>query len=142
AKVYYGKPLGQLDLAQMAMMAGLPKAPSAYNPIVNPQRARERRNYVLERMHKLGYIDDEAWKKAKNAPITAGTHHAKKEKIGVEAHYVSEMVRKDMVKRYGDKAYTGGYTVITTLNGKRQADAVYALRKDLLAYDARHKWHG
>src|SRR5690625_4093836 len=72
AKVYYGKPLDQLDLAQMAMLAGLPKAPSAFNPIVNPQRARERRNYVLERMHKLGYIDDAAWKKAKDAPVTAG----------------------------------------------------------------------
>jgi penicillin-binding protein 1A len=147
AKVYYHKPLKQLNLAQAAMIAGLPKAPSAFNPIANPTRARQRRNYVLDRMHALGFIDKAAWKQARSAPVTAGTDDnqeddQKSRGIRHDARYVAEMVRQDMVARYGDDAYTGGYNVITTVDSSRQQAAVHALRKDLLAYDARHKWHG
>ncbi|KEZ79255.1 penicillin-binding protein 1A [Salinisphaera hydrothermalis] len=142
AQVYYNKPLDKLDLAQRAMLAGLPKAPSAFNPIVNPTRAKQRRDYVLRRMHALGFIDDAAWKQARNAPITAGEGSDQKNPARYEARYIAEMVRQDMVARYGDKAYTGGYSVVTTIRSKRQREADHALRKDLLAYDARHGWHG
>lgn len=144
AQTYYHKPLKQLNLAQVAMVAGLPKAPSAFNPMANAKRAMKRRNYVLGRMHALGSIDDGAYRKAKNAPVTAGKFDGDDDKSDVrhDARYVAEMVRQDMVARYGDEAYTGGYTVTTTLNADRQEAADKALRKDLLAYDARHGWHG
>ncbi|WP_423823159.1 penicillin-binding protein 1A [Salinisphaera sp. SPP-AMP-43] len=142
AKVYYGKSLSQLNLPQAAMLAGLPKAPSAFNPIANPTRAKQRRNYVLRRMHALGYIDDAAWKSARNAPVSAGETSGEKNPVRYDARYIAEMVRQDMVARYGDQAYTGGYKVITTLHSKRQRAADRALRKDLLAYDSRHAWHG
>lgn len=144
AQTYYHKSLKQLDLAQAAMVAGLPKAPSAFNPMANAKRAMQRRNYVLGRMHELGSIDDDAYQRAKNAPLTAGKFDGEDDQSDVRynARYVSEMVRQDMVARYGDDAYTGGYTVTTTLNAERQKAADKALRKDLLAYDARHGWHG
>ncbi|MGN8158917.1 penicillin-binding protein 1A [Salinisphaera sp. RV14] len=142
AQVYYNKPLDKLNLSQQAMLAGLPKAPSAFNPIANPKRAKERRDYVLRRMHALGFIDAAAWKRARNAPVTAGEGSGEKNPMRYEARYVAEMVRQDMVARYGDKAYTGGYSVTTTIRSKRQQAADHALRKDLLAYDARHAWHG
>lgn len=142
AQVYYDKPLAKLDLAQRAMLAGLPKGPSAFNPIASPARAKQRRNYVLERMHALGYIDDAAWKHARDAPISAGQSNGEKSPVRYAARYVAEMVRQDMVARYGDKAYTGGFTVTTTIRSQRQKAADHALRKGLMAYDARHGWHG
>lgn len=139
AQVYYHKPLKELSLAEMAMIAGLPKAPSRYNPIANPERATQRRNYVLARMHDLGDIDDEAYEKARTADVTANDAVAEER---FEADYVAEMVRQDMVARFGDDAYTSGFTVTTTLDSKRQRGANRALRRALLSYDERHKWHG
>ncbi|MES1929746.1 Multimodular transpeptidase-transglycosylase [Salinisphaera dokdonensis CL-ES53] len=139
SEVYYHKPLDELSVAEVAMIAGLPKAPSRYNPMSNPERAKERRNYVLSRMHALGEIDDATYEKALDAPITAT---AKVADDRYEADYVAEMVRQDMVARFGDEAYTSGFDVTTTLNSERQRGANRALRRALLAYDERHQWHG
>jgi len=106
AQTYYHKPLNELNLAQAAMVAGLPKAPSAFNPIANPTRAGQRRDYVLGRMHDLGFIDEGAYEHAKAAPITAGKfdEEDRKSDVRYDARYVAEMVRQDMIARYGDEA--------------------------------------
>ncbi|HHI75941.1 MAG TPA: peptidase, partial [Gammaproteobacteria bacterium] len=139
ARVYYGKDLDQLTLPEIAMIAGLPKAPSAYNPLSNPQRAVERRNYVLRRMRELGYISQEQFQEASAAPITARRYAPR---IEVEAPYVAEMVRKRMVAEYGDAAYTSGLEVYTTIEGKAQTAANAALRRALHAYTERHGYRG
>ncbi len=140
AQVYYGKTLAELDLAQMAMLAGLPKAPSAFNPLQGPELALERRAYVLQRMLTEGYISRERYRQASRAPITAELHAPERE---VKAPYVGEMVRQTMIERYGEEeAYTGGYTVYTTLQAERQAAARRALRSGLRAYSRRHGYRG
>ncbi len=135
AKVYYGKRVAELDLAEAAMIAGLPKAPSLYNPIVNPERALVRRNYVLRRMFELGKITRTEFENAKNQPVTAKLHRAATE---LEAGYVSEMARAQMVEWLGNAAYTGGYKVYTTIDSKHQLAANKALRKALQSYEQRH----
>ncbi len=139
AEIYYGLPIDQLSLAQVAMIAGLPKAPSSNNPISNPQRALQRRDHVLGRMYVLGYIDASQYQAALREPDNASLHSAT---IGVEAHYVAEMVRAYMVDHYGEAAYHAGYSVVTTLDSRRQRAATQALRHDLLAYDRRHGYRG
>lgn len=139
AQVYYGKQLADLDLAQITMIAGLPKAPSRYNPIVNPDRAVIRRNYVLRRMLKLGYIDEADMRWARVQPVTAGLHQSP---IDVRAPYVAEMVRAELVKQYGESAYTSGLKVITTVDSRLQTAANNALIKSLLDYDVRHGYRG
>jgi len=139
AEVYYGLPIDQLSVAQIAMIAGLPKAPSANNPVSNPERAMQRRNYILGRMYVLGFIDSNEYQKAINEPDNARLHTPT---IGVAAPYVAEMVRAHMVETYGDEAYHAGYSVTTTLNSDRQRAAGAALRSDLLAYDRRHGYRG
>jgi penicillin-binding protein 1A len=139
AQVYYGKPIDKLNIAQMAMIAGLPKAPSSYNPIVNPSRAVSRRNYVLGRMRALNFITEEDYQQAMTFVDDASLHGLSQE---VTAPYVAEMVRAEMVKRYGDEAYSGGYSVITSLDSRLQASANHAHRDDLLAYDRRHGYRG
>ena len=139
AQVYYGKQLPDLDLAQIAMIAGLPKAPSRYNPIINPERAIIRRNYVLRRMVTLGYIDEADMRWARVQPVTAGLHQSP---IDVNAPYVAEMVRAELVKQYGESAYTSGLKVITTVDSRLQTAANNALVKSLLDYDVRHGYRG
>ncbi len=139
SQVYYGRPLDQLTLAELAMIAGLPKAPSAYNPLANTNRALIRRNYVLSRMHALGYITTAEYETARAQPSTAALHRAG---IKVQAPYVGEMVRAHLHEQYGDEAYTSGLKVYTTLNEKMQQAADAALRKSLLAYDQRHGFRG
>ncbi len=140
AEIYYRQPLDGLDLAQMAMIAGLPKAPSAYNPISNPRRAMIRRDYVLGRMLTEGYITAEQYEEAMTAPLTA---RLRPPEGRVEAHYVAEMARAAMVERYGeDEAYTGAYTVYTTVERELQHAANQALRRGLRAYDERHGFRG
>ncbi len=139
AQVYYGKPLEELTLAQLAMIAGLPKAPSRDNPIADPRRAVERRNYVLRRMRELGYIDEAAYRESVAAPVTARSHRLRPE---VEAAYAAELVRSLVVARYGEEAYTAGLVVRTTLEAPLQEAAVRALREALLAYDRRHGYRG
>jgi len=140
ALVYYGTDIAQLELPQIAMIAGLPKAPSTYNPIVNPERARIRRNYVLGRMRDLGYIDEAAYQAAVAMPVTARLH---KPPVQVEGPYVGEMVRADLVARFGEEeAYTAGYRVYTTVDSRLQRTAQQVLRAGLTDYDLRHGYRG
>ena len=140
AQVYYGKPIAELSLAQTAMIAGLPKAPSRFNPVANPERARERRAYVLGRMRELGYIAEEAYQRAHAAPVTAKVHFQRAE---VEsADYVAEMARAWMEERHGDDAYTSGFRVYTTVRARLQDAAAQGLRDALGEYDARHGYRG
>jgi penicillin-binding protein 1A len=139
AEIYYGKPLNQLSLDQFAMLAGLPKAPSALNPLTNPEAAKERRNHVLDRMRKLNYIDEAAYQKAIAAPLNTHYHELKTE---VKAPYVAELVRQQLQQMYGDEIYTEGYNVYTTIDSRLQNNANQALRDSLLAYDQRHGYRG
>ena len=138
-QVYYGRPLDELSLAQVAMLAGLPKAPSRFNPIVNPQRALARRDYVLGRMFRLGFIDAPARAAAVGAPVTARWHGLK---VEVEAPYAAEMVRATLEEELGEEAYIGGLRVYTTIDSARQSAANAALRTGLLDYDRRHGYRG
>lgn len=140
AQVYYGKELKDLTLAQMAMIAGLPKAPSALNPIRNPTRAKSRRNVVLGRMLTENYITQTQYNDAISQPITAYFHGAE---IDLYAPYISEMVRAEMVARYGiDKAYNSGYKIFTTVESQVQKAAQTALINNLHNYDMRHGYRG
>ena len=139
AQVYYGLPATELTLPQLAMIAGLPKAPSRFNPVANPKQAVVRRNYVLRRMLELGYIAQDEHDTARDAPVSAKVHGLA---VEVEAPYVAEMVRAHMERTYGDDAYTAGYKVYTTLDGRLQDAANAALRQGLLEYDARHGYRG
>lgn len=139
AQVYYGTDVDHLTLAQIAMIAGLPQAPSAANPLVNPKRALSRRGYVLGRMLADGYINQQQYDQAMAAPLTASYHEPT---AAVQAPYLAEMVRNYMVSKYGDDAYTAGYSVVTTIDSRLQPKAVAAVRSGLLAYDRRHGWRG
>ena len=140
AQTYYGRPLNELNLPQLTMLAGLPKAPSAYNPIRNDKRAKQRRNYVLGRMHTLNLIDDLSHQVAKKAPITASLHLAE---LDMQAPYVSELARQYMVDHYGkEDTYAKGYNVTLTVNSVYQLSARKALRQGLLDYDSRHGYRG
>jgi len=139
AQVYYGKDAADLTPAETAMIAGLPKAPSAYNPIVNPKRALLRRNYVLNRMHALGFLNDDEFQAALDSKDDSSLHSLTEE---VSAPYVAEMVRLEMVARYGSDATTKGYRVYTTVDSRLQTAANSALRNALLEYDQRHGYRG
>ena len=139
AQVYYGASLEQLTLPQIAMIAGLPKAPSRYNPIVNPERALTRRNYVLSRMHELEFISDEDYTQASQAPVTATLHLGN---VEVDAPYINEMVRAEIVRQFGDEAYTRGLKVYTTVSDKLQRAANDSVWNGLVDYDQRHGYRG
>ncbi len=139
ADVYYGKSVDQLTLAQCAMLAALPKAPSRINPITSPTRAMLRRDYVLGRMLELDYISEAEYQQAKSERNTAFYHGATTK---VSAPYLAEMVRKDMLRRFGQAAYTGGYEVYTTITSRLQVAANQALTSGLEAYDRRHGYRG
>jgi penicillin-binding protein 1A len=139
ADVYYGKSVGELTLAQCAMLAALPKAPSRINPITSPERAMDRRDYVLGRMQELGFINSTEYQQAKNERNTAFYHGATTE---ISAPYLAEMVRKDMLSRFGQAAYTDGYQVYTTINSRFQATANKAVTDGLEKYDHRHGYRG
>jgi len=135
AQAYYGKPLSELTLAQMAMIAGLPQAPSAINPIVNPPAALIRRKHVLDRMYEYGYIDEKRYEAALSEPLNAQYHGSVP---ATKAPYVAEMVRQEIVHILGDAAYVKGLEVHTTIDSRLQSSAARALRTGLLAYDQRH----
>lgn len=139
ANIYYGKDISELSLAQYATLAGLPKAPSANNPVRNPQRSIERRNWILGRMLSLGYITQAEYDQATQEPEIARYHNAD---IELSAFYVAEMARAEMVRLYGDLAYTDGFNVTTTLDSSMQTAADTALRNGLIAYHERHGYHG
>ncbi|KUJ82889.1 penicillin-binding protein 1A [Microbulbifer flavimaris] len=139
AQVYYGRDIAELNLAQWAMMAGLPKAPSTYNPLANPSRALVRRNWILRRMLDLGYIDQADYKNSITAPVTARPHPRD---LDMDAPYIAEMARKEAVELFGDSAYTDGYQVITTVDSRLQQAAQEALQRGLETYDGRHGYRG
>lgn len=139
AQVYFGKSIDKLTLPEMAMIAGLPKAPSILNPVANPTAAKKRRDHVLERMYALGYIDEQTYNAAIASTLIVSYHP---ESSLTKAPYVGEMVRNLMVTSFGADAYTKGYRVFTTVNSKYQNAANSALRDGLLAYDQRHGYRG
>jgi penicillin-binding protein 1A len=139
AEVYYGARLDALSLPQLAMIAGLPKAPSRYNPLADRDQAFNRRNYVLRRLHEKQMISEAAYQTARQAPLTAERHAPLRE---LEAPYVAELVRQKVVEQLGDTTYRSGYQVTTTINGERQRLATEALREQLEAYDRRHGYRG
>lgn len=140
AKVYYNKRLDQLTLAEMAMISGLPKAPSKYNPVANPERALERRNWILGRMLQLGFITQQAYATAIQEPIRLNMQAGGRAKERFP--YLAELVRAEMVKRFGPQVVNSGYKVYTTVSSSRQAAAEDAVRMGLEAYDRRHGWRG
>ncbi|KVR28433.1 penicillin-binding protein [Burkholderia ubonensis] len=139
ARVYFGKDLKDITLAEAAMLAGLPKAPSAYNPVVNPKRAKVRQEYILKRMREVGYITQPQYDQAIKEEIhvrTPGNQYA------VHAEYVAEMVRQMMYAQYKDETYTRGLTVTTTINAADQEAAYQAVRRGILDYERRHGYRG
>lgn len=139
AQVYYGRSIDELTLAEHAMLAGIPKAPSRNNPISGPDAGQARRNWILGRMRSLGFIDEAALSVAAAAPVTASHHGAK---ISFEAHYGAEMARRRMLQRFGIKAYTAGYNVYTTIDSRLQQVAQQAVVDGLVTYDKRHGYRG
>ena len=139
ADVYYGLDVSELNIAQIAMIAGLPKAPSRYNPIADPERAILRRDYVLGRMYELRFIDEETYMFSINEPVTASRHYPR---VEVDAPYIGEMTRAYMIDTYGTEAYNKGYQVFTTIDSDLQQFARKAVVKGLLAYDKRHGYRG
>ncbi|MDN3398130.1 transglycosylase domain-containing protein [Psychrobacter sp. APC 3426] len=139
AKKYYSKSLENLSIAEMAMLAGLPKAPSKYNPVANPERALTRRNWIIGRMHELGYIDQAQRDEAINSPIALKLYQ---EKLDVNMPYLAEMTRSTLVDRYGEQVMHGGWRVRLTVDSKAQTDAEAAVLTGLVAYEHRHGWRG
>jgi len=139
AQVYYGKQLDQLALPEMAMIAGMPRAPSRDNPITNPVAALRRRNHVLLRMYKRKLISDADYQQAINARVTAKYHGPR---VGAKAPYVAELIREAMVHRFGSAAYTKGFEVYTTVNSRLQAAANRSLEHGLVQYQQRHGYLG
>ena len=139
AQVYYGKTLDQLSLGEIATIAGLPKAPSRYNPLANAERATQRRDWILGRMLSLGNINQSEYQAAK-AEVDEASYHGSISEM--DAAYAAEMVRQEVVSKFGLKAYTEGYTAITTLDSALQSHAVTALQAGIMAYDQRHGYRG
>jgi len=139
AQVYFGKSLQELTLAECATLAGLPKAPSAINPVRNPERAKNRRAYVLRRLKELNFINEAERQAALAQPMESNLHGPRRE---VNAPWVLEMVRQEMLARHGLTAYAGGFRVLTTIDSRMQAAAERALRRGLRDYDRRHGYRG
>lgn len=139
SQAYYGKPLQQLSLAQIAMAAGLPKAPSTYNPIANPSRATIRRDWILERMLTLGKINQEDYNLAIKQPVTARYHG---QSLDLNAPYIAEAAREKAIELFGEAAYTDGYKIYTTVDSRLQDAAQKAVISGLLEYDLRHGYRG
>ena len=139
AQIYFGKALDQLNVAEMAMLAGLPKAPSSFNPVVNPKRAKLRQQYVLRRMRELGFISDEQWQTAEKQALIVKKHV---NEFAVKADYFAEMVRQVLYERFKDDIYIRGFRVYTTLSAGHQGAAYAAVRAGVIDYDRRHGYRG
>ena len=139
AQVYFGKPLAQVTIAEAAMLAGLPKAPSSYNPVVNPKRAKLRQLYVLRRMHELNYITNDQFEAAQQQPIVTIRGN---QEFGIKSDYLAEMVRQAVYEKYQDDAYTQGFKVYTTIRQQDQLAAYQAVRTGVLEYDRRQGYRG
>jgi len=139
AQVYFGKKVSDLDLSQLAVIAGLPKAPSTNNPLSNPEKARIRRDWILGRMLKLGYIDQTQHDHAVAEPVVASYHESP---LDIDAPYVSEMARQFALEKLGDVAYTDGYQIITTVDDSLQTVAQATVTRGAFDYDKRHGYRG
>ncbi len=139
AEVYFGKTIDQLSIAEMATLAGIPKAPTTQNPVASAEGAKNRRSYVLRRMLDLGYITQAEHDAANLSPMESRLHGPS---VEVDAPYVAEMVRADLQAKYGDDVYTAGYKAFTTIDSRLQGAATIALRTGLLEYDRRHGYRG
>ncbi len=139
AYVYFNKPLEKLTISEMAMIAGLPKAPSRYNPVVNPERALIRRNWIIERMLQLGYISQAEYQKEVKSPIGL---NIPVRNVEFSAPYISELVRAEMVRKFGPKVLNFGWRIHTTISSDRQQFADAAVKSGLEDYDRRHGWRG
>ncbi|MBA5637371.1 penicillin-binding protein 1A [Duganella sp. LX20W] len=139
AQIYFGKNLKDISVAEAAMLAGLPKAPSAYNPVVNPKRARARQQYILQRMHELGYITDKQFEQAKAEQLKVKTDSSE---FGVHAEYVAEMARQLVYEQFKEDTYTRGLNVFTTITKADQDAAYLALRRGVMDYEKRHAYRG
>ena len=140
AEIYYGKKVDELTLAQSAMIAGLPKAPSRYNPIRNPKRAKIRRDYILLRMKVLNYISPEVYEQSISEALSAKVHYVETQTY---APYMAEMARTDAIRRFGEEnIYKLGLKIYTTLDSEAQDNAINTLRKHLIKYTLRHGFKG
>jgi len=139
AQIYFGKDLRDITVAEAAMLAGLPKAPSAYNPVVNPKRARMRQQYILQRMHDLRYISDAQYEQARNEELKIKTDSTA---FGVHAEYVAEMARQLVYEQFKEDTYTRGLNVFTTITKADQDAAYLALRRGVMDYERRHTYRG
>jgi len=139
AQIYFGKDLRDITVAEAAMLAGLPKAPSAYNPVVNPTRARTRQQYILQRMHSLGYITDAQFAQAKDEELKIKSDSTA---FGVHAEYVAEMARQLVYEQFKEDTYTRGLNVFTTITKADQDAAYLAVRRGVMDYERRHPYRG
>ncbi len=139
SETYFGKALSAVDASEAALLAGILQAPSRQNPVASVEQATDRRSYVLRRMRELGYLDETAWKAAMDKPVTRGLHGPR---VQVDAPYIGEMVRIALFEKFGDRIYSEGFQVITTVDSRLQRAADVALRSTVLEYDRRHGWRG
>jgi penicillin-binding protein 1A len=139
AETYFGKPLGDVDAAEAALLAGILQAPSRQNPVASVTEATDRRTYVLRRMRELGFLDEAAWRAAMDKPVARGMHGPR---VQVDAPYVGEMVRIVLYEKFGERIYSDGFQVVTTIDSRLQRAADVALRSAVLEYDRRHGWRG
>lgn len=139
AQIYYGKKLQDISIAEAAMLAGLPKAPSAYNPVVNPKRAKARQQYILQRMYQLGYITEPEYIQAKAEELKIKTNSSE---FGVHAEYVAEMTRQLVYEQFKEETYTRGLNVFTTITKADQDAAYLAVRRGVMDYEKRHGYRG
>ncbi len=139
AQVFFDKELAKINAAEAATLVGILAAPSRYNPVSGPEASKSRRSYVLRRMHELGYLNDEAYAEAMDYPLESELHGPD---IELRAPFLAEVVRQDMLERYGEKIYSAGIKVYTTVDSRLQSAAVLALRNGLLEYDRRHGYRG
>ncbi len=139
AETYFGKQLSQVDASEAAMLAGILQAPSRLNPAANLERATERRAYVLRRMRELGYLDKEGWRAASEKPLSRELYGPR---VQIDAPYVGEMARQALYEKYGERLYSDGFQVVTTVDSRLQRAADVALRSAVLEYDRRHGWRG
>ena len=142
SQIYFGKAIGELNIAEMAMLAGLPKAPSLYNPVANPQRARQRQQYVLRRMRDLGHISAEQHDEAVKLPLRAKRDVNEYSQYSIHAEFLAEMVRQALAEHYPEDVYTRGFRVYTTIRKADQEAAYIALRKAVLEYDRQQGYRG
>jgi penicillin-binding protein 1A len=139
AETYFGKPLAEVDAAEAALLAGILQAPSRQNPAASVAEATERRTYVLRRMRELGFLDEAAWQAAMDRPVARGQYGPR---VQVDAPYVGEIVRIVLYEKYGERIYSDGFQVVTTVDSRLQRAADVALRSAVLEYDRRHGWRG